>query len=152
MAKQIPGPGWRASVLAVAISQLFSMPAWAAQSDVERIAELEKKLEKSMALIQQLSSRLAAVEGKANTAQAAELVSAKIAEQDSRIDQLEKSIVQVSDNAAKRRDLGLPLHGFADVGSHIRRTIRPDAKAASPSAISTFCCRRRRSLPSVQQR
>lgn len=116
MVIRFPGTALRASAMAIAVSQLFSVSAWAGSSDAERIAELEKKLEKSMALIQQLSSRLAAVEGKESAAPAAGSASVKIAEQDSRIEQLEKSIVQVSNNAAKRRDLGLPLHGFADVG------------------------------------
>ena len=118
MARKFTGLALRSSVIALAISQLFSISALAGQKEAERIAELEKKLEKSMALIQELSGRLAAIEGKAAPAPAAASapVSAKIAEQDNRIEQLEKTIVQVSDNAAKRNDLGVPLHGFADVG------------------------------------
>ena len=104
------------SLVALALSQLFSLSAFAAQSEGERIAELEKKLEKSMALIEQLSSRLSQVEG-AKTTQPAQNASAeKIATQGERIDQLEKTLVQVSENSAKRHDLGVPLHGFADVG------------------------------------
>lgn len=99
-------------LLAVAASQLISFSALAAQTDSERIADLEKKLEKSMALIEQLSTRLGQVEGSKTASPAA----ADVASQGERLDQLEKTIVQVSENSAKRNDLGLPLHGFADVG------------------------------------
>lgn len=104
------------SLVALAVSQLFSVTALAAQSDSERIAELEKKLEKSMALIEQLSSRLGQVEGSKAAVPVPTATAEKIATQNERIDQLEKTIVQVSENSAKRNDLGLPLHGFADVG------------------------------------
>jgi hypothetical protein len=124
MTMHFRGAALRSTVIALAVSQLFAASAWAGQSEAQRIAELEKKLEKSMVLIQELSSRLAAVEGKADNAATtattaattAAPVNAKLVAQDSRIDQLEKTIVQVSDNAAKKHDLGLPLHGFADVG------------------------------------
>ena len=104
------------SLVALALSQLFSLPAFAAATDVERIAELEKKLEKSLALIEQLSTRLSQVEGGKTTLPAQNASAEKIASQGERIDQLEKTIVQVSENSAKRHELGVPLHGFADVG------------------------------------
>jgi hypothetical protein len=106
----------RLSLIAMAVSQLFSLSAFAAQTESERIAELEKKLEKSLVLIEQLSNRLSQVEGNKATVPAQNAISEKIATQDNRIDQLEKNIVQVSENSAKHRDLGVPLHGFADVG------------------------------------
>ena len=104
------------SLVAIAVSQLFTVSAFAAQTEGERIAELEKKLEKSMALIEQLSTRLGQVEGSKSSLPAQTATAEKIATQGERIDQLEKTIVQVSENSAKRNDLGLPLHGFADVG------------------------------------
>lgn len=107
---------FRLSLLAVALSQFLSLSAYAAASESERIAELEKKLEKSLALIEQLSSRLSEVEGGKTTPSAPTGGAAAIATQGERIDQLEKTIVQVSESSAKRNDLGVPLHGFADVG------------------------------------
>lgn len=106
---------FRLSLLAVALSQFLSLSAYAA-SESERIAELEKKLEKSLALIEQLSSRLSQVEGSKPAAAAPAAAAATAATQGERIDQLEKTIIQVSENSAKRQDLGVPLHGFADVG------------------------------------
>jgi hypothetical protein len=111
-----PSGKLKLSLAAIAVSQLFSLSAYAAQTDSERIAELEKKLEKSLTLIEQLSNRLNQVEGSKTAAPAPNAMAEKIATQDGRLDQLEKSIVQVSESSAKRSDLGVPLHGFADVG------------------------------------
>jgi hypothetical protein len=107
---------FRLSLAALAVGQAlaFSIGAEAAQSDGERISELEKKLEKSLALIEQLSTRLGSVEGV--KASPAAPTSEKSVQQEARIEQLEKSIQQVAETAATRRELGIPLHGFADVG------------------------------------
>lgn len=117
--------------LAVLLALAFSLPAHADKGDKAKIAELEKKLEKSMALIEQLNGRLAQLETNANanskavatTTQAQVQIqeavkSATQTSQDqvARIDQLEKNIVNVADSSVKKRELGLPLHGFADVG------------------------------------
>ena len=105
----------RISIIALAVSQLFSLSASAAQPEAARIAELEKKLEKSLELIQQLSARVNQLESsKGTTPQAAPAEA--VAAQSERIDQLEKNIVQISETSAKRSSAGLPLHGFADVG------------------------------------
>ena len=106
---------FRLSLLALALSPFLCMPAYAA-TEGERIAELEKKLEKSLALIEQLSSRLSQVEGSKAAASSPAAAGATAVIQSERIDQLEKTLIQVSENAAKRQDLGVPLHGFADVG------------------------------------
>jgi hypothetical protein len=116
MQQRMPSAKFKLSLAAIAVSQLFSLSAYAAQTDSERIAELEKKLEKSLVLIEQLSSRLNQVEGNKTAVPAQNAVAEKIVTQDGRIDQLEKSIIQVSENSAKRGELGVPLHGFADVG------------------------------------
>ncbi len=111
-----PSGKLKLSLVAIAVSQLFSFSAYAAQTESERIAELEKKLEKSLTLIEQLSTRLSQVEGNKVAAPAQNAVAEKIATQEGRLDQLETSIIQVSENSAKRHNLGVPLHGFADVG------------------------------------
>jgi hypothetical protein len=114
--------------MALAIGLCFAVSAHAGQTEKERIAELEKKLDKSMALIEQLSSRLHQLESskptpqavtatiKEETRQAVETSAARIATQEAQIVQLERSLLQVAESTAKRGDLGLPLHGFLDVG------------------------------------
>lgn len=120
--------------LVLAISLAFALPAHAAQSDKERIAELEKKLERSMALIEQLNARVGHLEAPKGANSASPAIAAavdaevksKMAEaqnfsakkdevQLARIDQLEKNLMQLSDGTAKKRDMGTPLHGFTDV-------------------------------------
>lgn len=102
---------FRSGVMALAISQLCSANAWAA-SDAARIAELEQKLEKSMTLIERLSSRLGELE-KGQAAPAAPAAPA-----DSRIEAIERDLAQMAESGSRAAPAsqGVPLHGFADVG------------------------------------
>ncbi len=115
--QQLNSPPKRAlTLLVIAACNLLAFSAHAGQSEADRIAELEKRLEKSMALIEQLSSRLSQVEaGKAAVPTLSATVE-KVKSQSERIDQLESALVQVSESAVKHNEIGLPLHGFADVG------------------------------------
>ncbi len=118
-------------LLALAVSLCFSAAAVAGPSEQARITELEKKLEKSLALIEALSNRLQQVEagaapasataGKAQAVAAeasasAQATNAALVAQQARLEQVESNLVQVADTSAKRREVGLPVHGFADVG------------------------------------
>lgn len=104
------------NLLVLALSQLLAWPVLAAQSDAQRIADLEKKLEKSLAMIEQLTARMNQIEAGNAKAPVSVVGADKWAAQEERIGQLEKELVQVSTNSAKRNDLGAPLHGFADIG------------------------------------
>lgn len=104
---------FRTGAMALAISQLFTGHAWAA-SEAARIAELEQKLEKSMALIERLSSRLGELEkGGVRAPQAA-----APAAPEARIEALERDVAQMAESGARAAPApsGVPLHGFADVG------------------------------------
>jgi hypothetical protein len=132
MQQNKPSGKLKLSLVAIAVSQIFSLSAYAAQTERERIAELEKKLEKSLTLIEKLSTRLSQVEGSVTTLKLSTRLSQaedskttppvqnasaeKIATQDERIEQLEKNLLGVSDNAAHHNQLGLPIHGFAAIG------------------------------------
>lgn len=111
-----PASRLQLSVIAFAASQVLAFPVFAAQTDAERIVELEKKLEKSLTMIEQLTARVSQVEAGKAKATVPAAVADKWIVQDERIGQLEKDIVQVSANSVNRSDLGVPLHGFADVG------------------------------------
>jgi hypothetical protein len=113
----LPKPSSRLKLrlLSLAMVQLLSASACAAD-ELQRIEQLEKKLAQSLALIEQLSARLNQVERATPPAVAATEASDKTAAQAERIDRLEQSLVRVSESSAKSRDLGVPLHGFADVG------------------------------------
>jgi hypothetical protein len=116
----------RKSMIALAISQLFSAHAWA-DTEAQRIADLEKKLEQSLQQIQLLSSRLEKLEkpGSAPVAAAASGAASSVAtaptaaaaDTQARIDVLERSLTQITDAAGHApSNQGVPLHGFADVG------------------------------------
>ncbi|HEY6898164.1 MAG TPA: hypothetical protein VI279_12960 [Rhodocyclaceae bacterium] len=87
--------------------------AHAETTDTAKIRDLEKKLERSMELIDQLSKKLDQIE-RTNTAPRAAAASP---EQSAKIEQLEKSISEIGSSLSRRGDdSGLPVHGFADVG------------------------------------
>lgn len=109
-------------MVALAVLQSCSIPALAA-GELQRIEELEKQLARSMQLIEQLSSRLNQVEAGKSASPAGTGGAAQMDAQAERIERLEQSVVRVSENAARSGDLGVPLHGFADVG--YSRSSRP---------------------------
>ena len=111
----------------------------AAAGDAERIAELERRIElmarrlgeleaarasapagapASPATAQAGASPTAAPAGiaPAQGSPAADGTAAIVAAQNERIERLEASVVQASEQAATRADPGIALHGFADVG------------------------------------
>ena len=118
----------RFGTVLVAIAYCLSVNA-ACAADADRIAELEKKLAHSLELIEKLSTRLGQVE-------AAKPVREPDQKIDVRIEQLEQALIQVSDSSAKKTDLGLPLHGFIDVG--YARTARDDVANANRNRRSGF--------------
>jgi hypothetical protein len=113
---------FKTGAMALAISQLFTGHAWAA-TEAARIAELEQKLEKSMALIERLSSRLGELEkGGARAPQAAPAAATPAATPapaaEARIEALERDVAQMAESGTRAAPAasGVPLHGFADVG------------------------------------
>jgi hypothetical protein len=110
------GGALRALALA-ALQQAWIAPAWA--DDAQRIQELEKQLARSLSLIEQLNQRMQQLETQRSVAAPAApaITSAAPAEDASaRVERLEQTVQTLSENSAKTHDLGVPLHGFADVG------------------------------------
>lgn len=95
------------------VCSLAAMPAYA--DEAARIKELERKLERSMQLIEDLSAKVSRLEkGKEPAAPAA---SVPAAEQQARVEALERQVAQLGSGLSRRSgDDGLPVHGFADVG------------------------------------
>jgi len=84
----------------------------AAQDDSQRIRDLERKLQESMRLIEQLSQRLNDLErGKASAP-----APAPRPQDQARIEALEKTVNDMASAPRESVDTGVPLHGFADVG------------------------------------
>ena len=124
--------------LAIAtLAAMLSIPVSAfAQSDAERIRDLERKLEQSLRVIDKLEKRVEQLERSRNaaatTAAAAPAPKAPGAtigaSDEERIKALEQSVAQMSSTPAERSAglAGLPLHGFADVEYHHTTLDRPD--------------------------
>jgi hypothetical protein len=114
---------FRLSLIAIAIHQIFTVSAFAAQTDAERIADLEKKLAQSMQQIQELSARLTQLES-AKTAQPAintAAIQEKLDSQNERIEKIEKNVEQTAESNADQSAsqinlLGVPVHGFMALG------------------------------------
>lgn len=97
----------------VLMSALLTSAAPAqAQSPDQRIADLERKLERNLLVIDELARRLKAIEQP--TAGRDDLPTSQTA----RIDAVEQQVSQIVAASALRRggDSGVPIHGFADVG------------------------------------
>ncbi len=92
-----------------------SLCAWAQPSEVERINQLERKLEQSLKVIEQLNQRVQELEvNRAATTPSAESAPAAQAQ---RIETVEQKVNALEENAGKSRvDIGIPVHGFSDVG------------------------------------
>jgi hypothetical protein len=86
-----------------------------ADTQSDRIEQLEKKLEQSLKLIDTLASRLAEVER--SKAPVAAPVKSTAPETSAELARLQEAVAQMSESLSKRSsDTGLPVHGFADVG------------------------------------
>lgn len=96
---------------AVALAVTFAGHAQSETSDSARIKELEKKLERSLELIEQLSSKISKIEQATANARDAQAV-----QQAAKIGAIEKHVSEISSTVARRStDEGLPVHGFADI-------------------------------------
>ena len=112
-----------------------------AQSESDRIRELERKLEQSIRLIDDLSDKVKRLEaGAAGAPRAATagtgsgtaaglpgVAAGQVAEQQARIDSLEQSVNKLSTTlsaSGNNSAFGIPVHGFADVGAGISRGIQ----------------------------
>lgn len=100
------------ALMAIGLASALPMSAHAA-SDADQLKELERKLERSLQLIEELSSKVQKLEAKKTSAQS----DSAPGNQGERLDVLEKQISQVSAGMGVRRpEDGVPLHGFYDVG------------------------------------
>ncbi len=106
---------------AVAAACLLLAPPAHADDQADKIKALEKRLERSVQLIETLAARVAELERRAKSQAATTAEREPIAahvEQSKDIVLLQESVTQISAGLSKReQDTGLPLHGFADVGA-----------------------------------
>jgi hypothetical protein len=108
----------RIAVLTLVASQLACASAFA-QSDADRIKDLERKLERSMQLIEQLTKRVNDLEkapaapAPASPARAQQQQQQQ--QQEARIEAIEKNVGAIAATRGASAERGTPLQGFADV-------------------------------------
>lgn len=96
-----------AALLSAGLVTVLPLSAHAA-GEADRIKDLERKLERSMQLIEELSSKVQKLE--ANKGEGRD------SKQIERMDTLERQVTQISAASGQSKADGVPLHGFADVG------------------------------------
>jgi hypothetical protein len=102
------------NLLTLGVALAFGTPALAA-TEAERIQALEQKLDRSLAVIEQLQKRLGELERPAVAAPGNAAVGGEAAR---RLEAVERNLSDVSAALASAKpvdDTGVPLHGFLDV-------------------------------------
>lgn len=131
----MPKKPFRLAALAGAslLLSAFGIPAAAADpAESARIRELEKKLERSMQMIEELSGKVRQLE-QANAGNSGSA-------QNARIDELQKQVGDLTTaNSRRGSDDGLPVHGFADVGlRHSNENNAAYGKGTKGFAVGSF--------------
>lgn len=119
---------------AIALMAALSCPVLAESSDAARIKELERKLERSLELIEQLSQKINQIE-QTNK----QHVPAKAAPAGDRMDALERQVTELGASMARQAaEDGLTIHGFADVGIQKSDENNVTALGRKGAALGTF--------------
>jgi len=122
-----------AGVIALAVA--LAPPAYAQSSDAAKISELEKKLERSLELINQLSEKIRKIEQASADNRDAQTKTAQHAE---KIEAIEKHVSEIGGSLSRRaEESGLPIHGFADVGLVMSREDNPSFKGRKGAVLGT---------------
>jgi len=108
-----------AGPLVISLTQALFCGNAAAASDAERIGELEKKLDESLRMIQQLSQQVQELKANSQPGRSAQTAPTQIAPTppaaiSNRVDDLEQRVSAMA--SQPEVDHGLDVHGFADVG------------------------------------
>jgi hypothetical protein len=121
-------------------------PAHAADARDDRVNALEEKLDRSLKLIEQLSARVKELEaqraGTAVPAQSAQSAAVAVpqAQAQARLENVEQQVTQLANASAARGGggMGVPLHGFFDVGIGNHTANEPGLKGANIGALDIF--------------
>lgn len=119
-----------------ALMAALAGPALAEPADAARVRELEKKLERSLEMIEKLSDKISRLEQASAGAKEAQ---GKSAEQASKIEQIQKHVSDIGASLSRRSlDDGEPVHGFIDVGLRRIGEDNPTARGRKGAALGTL--------------
>ena len=120
--------------LAFAIGPIGSARA----TDDERVIALERRVNESTRLIEELTQRIHDLEARMPTAAAPAQVTSN-EDASPRLDAVEKEVRQIVEaNASSSDSSGLALHGFADVGVGTRNPTNPDQKGFTVGSLDFY--------------
>ena len=118
------------------LSVMAAFSATAQTSDSDRIKALEQKFNQSLSVIDQLQRRILELEQRQTPGTATPV--AATPEVASRVETLERTVSDLASSSSKApTDVGLPLHGFIDVGYATASGSRP-AKDNPGFKLGTF--------------
>src|SRR4249920_193305 len=147
------------SLCCVAVLALACAPFRTAHAaaDADQVAHLQSQLEQSLKAIDQLTARVRELESRMDAVQPGAAPSAApetagapataaappgtpgSGAADERIASLENEVAEMTAaNAARHDDIGLPLHGFADVGAGTRSPNNPDLHGADVGSLDFY--------------
>jgi hypothetical protein len=124
-----------------------------AAANADQVAQLQSQLEQSLKAIDQLTARVRELESRmdavqpggapgatpATTGSSATAAPPAAGAADERIASLESEVAEMTAaNAARHDDMGLPLHGFADVGAGTRSPNNPDLHGADVGSLDFY--------------
>ncbi|MBS0374926.1 MAG: hypothetical protein JSR73_10105 [Proteobacteria bacterium] len=111
---------------------LAAAPALGADGESAQLAEMQKKLDKSLAMIEALAKRVHELEARQTGASVAQAAPAPAATEAPRLEAVEQRVQQIETANAARRgdDTSLPIHGFADVGAGTANPFTNELKGA----------------------
>src|SRR6267378_2000713 len=155
-----PSRAWVGALLVAGLGH--TLATHAAADDSDRIATLEQKLDQSLQLIQQLSARVHDLEaqvGQGNAAAAAKgpgpapaaaqpgtpaatqpgTVAATAPDTAQRLARVEQTVTEMAASAGQHaEDIGMPMHGFADVGVGNHNAEFPKYQGADIAELDFF--------------
>ncbi len=128
----------RALVLGAALSTVCGA-ALAAGSDGDKLAEMQRKLDQSIQMIEALSARVRELEAHQAPAKQAGAAPATPAGVE-RLDSVEQRVQQMEAANANRHadDSSLPIHGFADVGAGNYNPLNKELKGANVGNLDFY--------------
>jgi hypothetical protein len=132
-------------VCCAALLMTSALPGVARAADDEKVAQLEARLDESLKSIEQLTARVRELEARMNAAQPGAPAAAPPATTppaspaEERLATVEREVAGITAaNASRHDDLGLPLHGFADVGAGTRSTNNPNVHGAAVGSVDFY--------------
>ena len=133
------------SLYCLAVLTTCALFGTAHAADADRVAQLEARLDASLKSIEQLTAKVHELESRMDATQSGAAATAAPATAppsgatDERLASVERDVAAITAASATRHDdMGLPLHGFADVGAGTRSPNNPALHGADVGSLDFY--------------